>query len=106
MSTRLQCIRILAPVGFVLATIGLIVTPAPAGGPYDAFTVPPCRIVDTRLVGGPIPALGSRSFLTTGSFTSQGGQMNCGIPLGTAKGVFFNVVAVGPSGAGHLTLYP
>ena len=25
-----------------------------AGGPYDALTVPPCRIVDTRLAGGEI----------------------------------------------------
>jgi hypothetical protein len=57
-------------------------------------------------VGGPISASGSRSFFTTGSFTSQGGQTNCGIPFGTAKGVFFNVVAVGPDGPGHLTLYP
>jgi hypothetical protein len=41
-----------------------------------------------------------------GSFASQGGQPSCGIPSPTAKGVFINVVAVAPSAAGHLTVYP
>jgi len=94
---------------FVLATTlvgALFQTATWAGGPYDALTVPPCRIVDTRLAGGPIPALGSRNFFAAGSFSSQGGQTTCGIPFGAAKGVFFNIVAVGPSAPGHLTVYP
>jgi hypothetical protein len=77
-----------------------------ADGPYDAFTVPPCRVVDTRVVGGAIPGSGSRNFFVAGSFASQGGQTSCGIPSPTAKGVFINVVAVAPSAAGHLTVYP
>jgi len=96
---------------FVLATtlVGALLQTATAtwaGGPYDALTVPPCRIVDTRLAGGPIPASGSRNFFAAGSFSSQGGQTTCGIPFGLAKGVFFNIVAVGPSAPGYLTVYP
>ena len=96
---------------FVLATmlVGALfqmATATWAGGPYDALTVPPCRIVDTRLAGGPIPASGSRNFFAAGSFSSQGGQTTCGIPFGPAKGVFFNIVAVGPSAQGYLTVYP
>jgi hypothetical protein len=97
--------RVFVPAALLLALCQMA-TPTWAGGPYDAFTVPPCRIVDTRLVGGAIPAGGSRNFFAAGSFSSQGGQTTCGIPLGLAKGVFFNIVAVGPSGPGHLTLYP
>jgi hypothetical protein len=97
--------RVFVPAALLL-TLCQMATPTWAGGPYDAFTVPPCRIVDTRLVGGAIPAGGSRNFFAAGSFSSQGGQTTCGIPLGLAKGVFFNIVAVGPSGPGHVTLYP
>src|SRR6059036_1402789 len=106
MTTFHHSIRVFVPAALLLGTLCQMVTPAWAGGPYDTFTVPPCRIVDTRLVGGPITASGSRSFFASGSFTSQGGQITCGIPHGPAKGVFFNIVAVGPSAPGHLTVYP
>jgi hypothetical protein len=94
------------PTAILLGAFWQMVTPAWAGGPYDAFTVPPCRIVDTRLVGGEIPALGSRSFFAAGSFESQGGQTTCGIPKGSAKAVFLNIVAVEPSAPAWLTVYP
>jgi hypothetical protein len=81
-------------------------TPTWAAGPYDTFTVPPCRIVDTRIVGGAIAASASRNFHVAGTFESQGGQTNCGVPWGPAKGVFVNVVSVTPSGPGHLTVHP
>jgi hypothetical protein len=48
---------------------------------------PPCRIVDTRIVGGPLPASGSRDFHVTGSFPSQGGQTNCRVPFGPGPGL-------------------
>jgi hypothetical protein len=99
-------VRVFVPAVLLLGAFYQTATNAYAGGPYDAFTMPPCRIVDTRLVGGAIPALGSRSFFTTGSFTSQGGQTDCGIPFGPTKGVFLNIVAVEPSAPGHLTVYP
>ena len=76
-----------------------------AGGPYDAFTIMPCRAVDTRYSSGTIPAGGSRAFSVVGTLVNQGGQSACGVPSG-AQAVFVNVVVIGPSAAGHLTLYP
>jgi len=74
--------------------------------PNKTFTVPPCRIVDTRVAGGVIPGNTSRSFLAAGALSGQGGASNCNIPRGAAKGVYLNVVAVWPSGPGYLTMYP
>src|SRR5438105_3315562 len=69
-------------------------------GPFDTFTVPPCRVLDTRIANpaGPIPANATRSILVAGDLTSggtvnQGGAANCGVP-DTATGVFINVVGV------------
>jgi hypothetical protein len=79
-SRRPRCRRSSAPSGGGATRAG-------AGGPYDTFTVPPCRIVDTRIVGGPLPASGSRDFHVTGSFPSQGGQTNCRVPFGPGPGL-------------------
>ena len=92
---------------------------AQAGGPYVIHTVSPCRVVDTRYaVAGPFPGSGQRlaanqivSFYVTGDeIAGQGGDLpDCGIPYGTAKGMFINVTAVRPQGtgtSGYLTLYP
>jgi subtilisin len=76
--------------------------PAPAS---KTFTVTPCRLVDTRQAGGAIPASGSRSFLAAGFLAGQGGAAHCGIPAGSARAVFVNVVAVAPEGPGHLTIH-
>src|SRR5262245_8507778 len=65
-----------------------------AAGPYKHYTVPPCRLVDTRLAGGTVLGNGFRSFLATGDLGGQGGAANCNIPAGTAKAVYINVVAV------------
>ena len=70
------------------------------------FTVSPCRLVDTRLAGGVIPAYGFRSFVVAGTLAGQGGASDCAIPLGVAKGVYINVVAVTPQGPGYLTVHP
>src|SRR5712692_3734912 len=46
------------------------------------FPVTPCRLVDTRLAGGPIAAGFTRSFVMNGSLTGQGGNASgCGIPV-------------------------
>ncbi len=79
-------------------SVTLFVVP-PAGGAL--YTVPPCRIVDTRLAPGPSggPSLtpgAARTFRLAGS---------CGIPA-TATSVAVNVTVVGPGAAGHLSLYP
>ncbi|MEA3278489.1 MAG: hypothetical protein U9Q81_24965 [Pseudomonadota bacterium] len=51
----------------------------------------------------------SLEVLVAGGFIlDQGGLEDCGIPFPDAKGVYANLVAVNPSGAGanFLTLYP
>ncbi|MEA2691751.1 MAG: hypothetical protein QOJ16_1138 [Acidobacteriota bacterium] len=60
------------------------------------FTLPPCRLLDTRQAG---PALAS------GAKTLVGVHGACGIPA-TAKAVAANLTVLQPTGAGHLTLYP
>ena len=74
---------------------------AQAAGPFNFYSVTPCRIVDTRgavgVTGG--PALSSsvaRNFPIAGQ---------CGVPS-TAKAVTLNVTFVGPTRAGYLTIWP
>jgi hypothetical protein len=88
---------------FLGGVLGLLTTAAEAAGPYQFFSVPPCRIVDTRnpvvpngtggpaLVAGPI-----RNFPITGL---------CNVPS-TAKAAVLNVTVVGPSNFGFLTVWP
>lgn len=82
-----------------------IQTLAPTGGvappPGSFFTLPPCRLVDTRNApgehGGPALLPGQeRSFTLTGQ---------CGIPS-TAKALALNVTAITPSTDGFLAVYP
>ncbi len=72
---------------------------APSPGFY--FTLPPCRVVDTRnatgVYGGPALVAGAdRTFPLVGK---------CGLPS-SAKAVSVNVTAVSPSVVGNLRLYP
>jgi len=69
--------------------------------PLDFHTVPPCRLVDTRLAtsrsGGPALAAGAtRLFRVSGA---------CGIPP-TARALSFNVSVIQPDASGHLRIYP
>jgi Calx-beta domain len=80
-----------------------VADPLGTGKIYDNgafFTVPPCRIVDTRGATGPLggPALNGSS---TRPFTLTG---SCGIPTG-AKAVALNVTVTGATRAGDLRLY-
>ncbi|MEA3278490.1 MAG: hypothetical protein U9Q81_24970 [Pseudomonadota bacterium] len=85
---------------------------ANAGGPYQVFTIDPCRALDTRSGGegfGRMSPDTSMDILVADTFNQQqGGLETCGIPFPEAKGIYANVVAVGPSGSGanFLTLYP
>ena len=86
----------------VVAT-GLIVSDAGyADGPFQFYSVTPCRIVDTRNpivgpTGGPaLAGQAQRDFPIAGQ---------CGIPS-TAKAAVLNVVIVGPTGGGHLRIWP
>ena len=71
--------------------------------------VAPCRIMDTRVAGGVIPANSTRNFVAFGvsSFTSQGGSAtNCGVNPLAATAVAINLTAVNPAAAGFATAYP
>lgn len=71
--------------------------------------ITPCRIVDTRIAGGPIAAGQTRSFNAAGqsSYASQGGDAgNCGIQTEAPTAVALNVTAVVPAGAGFATVFP
>jgi len=71
--------------------------------------IQPCRIVDTRIAGGPIAAGQVRSFNAAGqaSYTAQGGSTgNCGLQAEEPAAVALNVTAVAPSGGGYATVYP
>ncbi len=66
----------------------------------------PCRIVDTRLAGGPV--LSTRSFYVGGTteFVTQGGNVGgCGIPVGTTA-IAANIVATGETGSGYMKAWP
>ena len=81
----------------LLGSVILTAAPAiPADGPFQFYSVIPCRITDTRAAGGPIAAGEIRNFQITG---------RCGIPA-TAKMAALNFTVVGPSAAGHIAAYP
>jgi hypothetical protein len=88
----------------VLLGLALVVAAsavAEAAGPYQFFSVTPCRIVDTRrpngVTGGPALANQAvRNFPIAGQ---------CGVPA-TAKAAVLNVTIASPSNAGYLILYP
>src|SRR4051794_34283381 len=88
----------------VLLGLALVVVAsavAEAAGPYQFFSVTPCRIVDTRrpngVTGGPALANQAvRNFPIAGQ---------CGVPA-TAKAAVLNVTIASPSNAGYLILYP
>jgi hypothetical protein len=65
------------------------------------FTLPPCRVLDTRNPVGPLggPALAGGAFRT---FTITG---RCEVPS-TAKSISINATVVQPTSTGHLTLFP
>ena len=80
----------------------LLASSAPAGGPYQFYSITPCRLVDTRgpvgPTGGPILAGNVvRSFPITGG--------TCGIPA-TAQAAVLNVVIVSPTSGGNLRVWP
>lgn len=69
--------------------------------------VPPCRVIDTRVVGGRLNN-STRNFIVSGGpYTGQGGSPgSCGIPFPQATAVVVNFVAVDSLGAGDLRVFP
>lgn len=90
---------------FVVAQIGSL------GNDLSFTAITPCRIVDTRLAGGPISANGTRTFFATlasaaNNFSSQGGSAtDCQIGGVAISGVAVNVTVVNPSVGGYTTVY-
>jgi Glycoside hydrolase family 44 len=80
------------------ATLAVVDVGQPAAA--DFYTLPPCRLIDTRNAAGPLggPALAAG---TPRSFDLAG---QCGIPA-TARAVSVNVTVVSPSAAGYVVAY-
>jgi hypothetical protein len=79
-----------------------VITARAAALPLLFYTVPPCRMVDTRNATGPLGG----PILTSGqarNFPLLSAA--CGVPA-TAKALSINATAVTPSAAGSLTIYP
>ena len=71
--------------------------------------VSPCRLVDTRLVGGWLNAGTSREFFAHGLNlnTSQGGAASCISPVGEPSGVHINISVVPETTSpGNVRVYP
>jgi hypothetical protein len=71
--------------------------------------VTPCRLFDTRLAGGPIPAESVRAFDVNGiGLGFQGGSSgDCSGSGGAAfAAAVVNLTVVAPGGAGYITAYP
>ncbi len=86
-----------------IGVVALLVSSSTNGaGPFQFYSITPCRLVDTRgpvgPTGGPILAGNVvRSFPITGG--------TCGIPT-TAQAAVLNVVIVGPTSGGNLRVWP
>lgn len=73
--------------------------------------ITPCRILDTRIAGGPLAGGFSRDFNAVvgqgGNFSAQGGSAtDCGAVAAGQAAAVINVTAVAPSAAGYATVYP
>ena len=102
---------------FMMRMAALLFLAAPAFAQFGfssttdlVFTpLTPCRIVDTRVAGGTIPAGTARGFKAWGaSFAAQGGSAtDCGIPQNTyVAALALNLVVVGPAADGWIAAYP
>jgi len=116
---RLCCVLWLT----MLMSTATIAGQAQVLSPNLLFTsLQPCRLIDTRLVGGPLAPGEPRTFNivgveAAGSLAGQGGNPNgCPVPgyfvfMGSSspprvQAVLLNVVAVGPAGPGDLRAWP
>ena len=85
----------------VAACLALLPQTAQAAGPYQFYSVTPCRIADTRnpngVYGGPA--------LASNTARNYPVRNNCGVPL-TAAAAVFNFTVVQAPAAGNLIVYP
>ncbi len=89
--------------GLGLAAL-LVSSAAQAAGPYQFFSITPCRLVDTR---GPTGVTGGPALVGNGtrSFPIDVAPTTCGIPS-TAAAAVLNMVVVAPTGGGHIRTWP
>jgi hypothetical protein len=109
--------------GLVLMVMFALPQVIEAGGPYQVFTVPPCKILDTQKgsgddFGGVPHRLAPKETMSIDVaeifITGQGGAADCGVPFPEATGVFINVITVAKKNAvqlpkasnNGLTIYP
>src|SRR5579864_1133518 len=69
----------------------------PGAGGLSLYTVPPCRVLDSRLPAGSPPFSATRDVNVTAS--------PCGVPA-TAHAFVFNATAVPPGFLGYITMWP
>src|SRR5258708_32038095 len=67
-----------------------------ADGPFKFYSVAPCRIIDTRITGGPLAHAEIRHFQIT---------TKCGIPS-TAKMAMLNFAVIFPTDGGDIVAFP
>ncbi|WP_460456893.1 hypothetical protein [Arenimonas alkanexedens] len=106
-----------APIGRVSGSSALPVaksedvTAGVGGANTDLVYVPvvPCRVIDTRLVGGKIGAVSTRSFeiASTTDYLAQGGSAtDCSVGnVGDISAAVINFTTVSPDYAGFVTVY-
>ena len=69
--------------------------------------VTPCRVIDTRVVGGPLNNTTRNFIVSGGPYTGQGGSSgSCGVPFPQATAVVVNFIAVDSTGPGDLRVFP
>ena len=79
-----------------------------AGSDLVYTPLTPCRIVDTRVAGGPIASNTMRSFVafTATDFSAQGGDAtNCNLPENVSA-ITVKITASKPIANGYLTVFP
>lgn len=89
---------VLAGATAALMLVSLAASAQTTGGPFQYYTVTPCRLVDSRFNQGATVLVGP----TVQNITVK---TWCGVPA-TAKAVALNVTVVGPSAMGFLVLWP
>jgi len=82
------------------ANYGSLYCPAFQGAKF--YTLPPCRVVDTRNPAGP---LGGPALAASATRDLVVSAASCGVPSG-AWAVSVNATITSPSAPGYLTLYP
>ena len=85
-------------------TVTWFTIPTPAAG-TAFYTVPPCRLADSRLSPGTLALPHGGPSLAGGASRILPATAHCGIPT-TARAVTVNLTATGAGTGGHLSVFP